>query len=472
MLNPRIAGGLALAAAGTAVGLWLVSPRSLEVQLAAASDGSSAPTQVWYFFRSADCKTGSTRFDTLNAVARAPGVNLRAVMLDAPPDSMLAMQLAKQFGAEFSVVPDLSGKWSNVLSHAKLTPPFFAQHVHSGVTIVRHPKAIERLLVALIPAADLSLRKRSTTSLRDRRTIVPLTPTLEWTVPAAGGHRSAGELLSIRDSLIVIFDYADMALKAYSADGVEQWKQQDAGSGSVFMTPFDLQSSETGFELLDGGSGRVYTISPSGHIVRNRRVPSGTVRAASVRNHSIAAVVELSDASYIAVVDSAGRVIRRIQAPEALAQTHYLARESFVTTLPGSDTIVQVFRRHGAFRLGDVRKGHLAMLPGADSIPFPFAMSWRSHKGVVITRLDPAAPEAARRVAALGSRLFILSSGINRKAGRVIDVYDRNTVGYQGSFLLPKEGTALAALGQDLVVLHPGHAGTVVARYPHVTSGR
>jgi hypothetical protein len=282
-------------------------------------------------------------------------------------------------------------------------------------------------------------------------------------------------LLRVAGRTLVILDYGDTQVKAFSLDGRPLWRFGTLGQGPWELSaPSDLQLTPTGrVYIADHGNSRVTVLDPAG--ARLRMVP---VRL------PIRRILPGSDGGFLGAVgsgphwdrfDAAGNRLGAAPVPEALAGLGHLVTEP-VNAVLGPGRSVVAFRWSDWLLVLDELGRVTASSRGPERLDFPATISYKGFAAkegeITISRVSPGATWAALSVAAVGSQIWVLFIGSGRDAGRLIDVYEGTTAAYQGSLRLPGRPIALAGVGEGQVVALYDDPEPRVDRLTWVPAGR
>lgn len=285
-----------------------------------------------------------------------------------------------------------------------------------------------------------------------------------------------GDPLSIRGSPgggFLVADWADFAIRAFSATGQPIWRFGRSGAGPGEFLRFDDVEYEPDGRILvlDNDNLRVTFLDSNGGLVGSLRLPQGEVRELMPSSFSpgdrVVTPRDTGEALWLAI-SSAGRVTRR-GPPSPFAFNEPIEAESWATPLPGGGAAI-VFRWSSQMIVlgsdGDIR----AVIDGIEPIQFAEATNEYPDTEIAgfritrVTRIDrETAIPGAEAVAGGASRLFVLFNGATEDAGRIVDTYAVSDGRYLGSYRLPDRTY------RDIAVLTDGRLATLDAElYPTV----
>ncbi len=287
----------------------------------------------------------------------------------------------------------------------------------------------------------------------ERRSILPGTWTSRTIVRGEVLLRPV--LLRVAGGTVVIVDYGDTQVKAFSLDGRPQWRFGTPGQGPWELTaPSDLQVSATGeVYLADHGNSRVTVLDGKG--TRRRMVP---VRL------PIRRILPAGDGGFLGAVgsgphwdrfDAKGNRLGPAAVPAPLAGLGHLATEP-VNAVLGAGRSAVAFRWSDWLLILDEQGRVTASTRGPERFDFPATLSYKGYAAkegeVTITRVTPDATWSALSVTAVGSQVWVLFVGATKDRGGLIDSYDRVTAAYQGSLRLPGRPLAVAGVADHQIV--------------------
>jgi hypothetical protein len=265
-------------------------------------------------------------------------------------------------------------------------------------------------------------------------------------------------LLRVTGRTLVILDYGDTQVKAFSLDGRPLWRFGTLGQGPWELSaPSDLQVSATGdVYIADHGNSRVTVLDGNG--ARLRMVP---VRLPVRR------ILPAGDGGFLGAVgsgphwdrfDAKGNRLGPVPVPAPLAGLGHLVTEP-VNTVLGAGRSAVAFRWSDWLLILDEYGRVTASSRGPERYDFPPTVSYKGHTAaegeIIISKVSPDATWAALSVTAVGTRIWVLFLGATRDVGRLMDSYDGTTAAYQGSLRLPGRPIAMAGVAErQLVALY------------------
>lgn len=421
--------------------------------------------QVLFLFRPSDCASGAFTFDTLNVIAEQPGVVVRAVMLDAPPDTNLASQLAEQFGARFRIEVDQSRRWSRAITASHLVLPLLVVRDERGIISISHAAGDTQSSVLLTGLAGGSDALRRGLSQRPkappRRVFVKRNLQLvRRLVGASNADLQRPELVAASPTGdAIVYDYATRRVSLVSMTGYVEWSYGDRDRDSTFVNPTDLKVGGDIITLVDPAARSLTQLALDGRLLRRIRMMRGVHQIVLLAHGEFAGYETTNQEALGAVFDSSGRVVGELPTTPELLRLLNPVRATRIASLPGSDSIAIVYQRAGFISLANPRGGAPSLLEGVEAIPFPRMIGWKEPDGQVTLRVDPNAPLGALAVQADADRVFVLFAGMTDNASRLIDVYRRRDGKYVESYLLPEKAIAFARTPHGFVTVSESVAG-------------
>jgi len=417
---------------------------------------------VWYFVRASDCQFAAPRIAALNAMDMHRDTQVVGVLVDPPHDSADAVRVAASFGTTFRLVSDTDGRWARALAREGHAMPVSLVRVRGEIAAIASlgdglsSRSAVLDLAGISPHSITSLDSSGTAdTLLGARRFLPGSPT------RTASYRGGSEARLVRPELLAAeqgggvyaYDYEDRLLKAFTSDGRLRWTYGRAERGdSVFSNPTDIKIDSQGNILLpDIRSNTLSVIAPSGRLVRRTPMQHSVMRIVPAAGGAIWGFDPSSDSVAGFLFDVSGRILRTVPVPAYLRRVPAIARASFAAALPGSDSIAMVHQYAGAVSLWNPATGAGTVAAGIESIGFPEALSWKVPGGGTLHRISPRAIEAARGVTADQTRIYVLFRGGTSLAGRLIDVYSRNSGQYEGSYRFPEPVAAIARVPEGFV---------------------
>lgn len=316
------------------------------------------------------------------------------------------------------------------------------------------------LVLLITGACDESARKEpdlsvaTATSASSRHWTTATWDTV-WTV---GGELEDSlvmlpRLLRVAAGGPIIFDDGSNAVRAFRRDGTFRWVFGRTGSGpQEFRGVRDVATHPDGsLALVDPPNNRITVLNGSGQFVRSIPLDAvGHVETILYLPRTRGYIAQTMDPQQPLVhLDSTGRVMKRLEFPQELAELNPMARQGL---LAGSgETWTFAFTMGPAWLRYDNTRFE-AIEPYIETLRFPEVISSRDGE-FVTTKLADYHPCSACSITAVDGELQVLFGGHtgNRKA--LIDRYDLRSGDYLGSLLLPGPAYAIAGDGDMLFLL-------------------
>jgi hypothetical protein len=410
----------------------------------AGVDGSK--NELWYFFRLEDCKVGDRQIRALNNINAQGRVVVRGVLLDVPTDSTERRDLARTFGATFTLTMDTDRVWSRDLAAAGYSPPLYAVRDNDRLTAVLTPQsgAWARLRVE-DPVQSMLDRQTSDVTLRDGRR--PLIPSLRHvdSIMSSTEQRLINPFLVAADrDRIYVVDFGDHLIKAFSTGGRLLWTYGDLNRGQLNLAvPTSLTLNTAGqLVVFDAPEGMIIRLRRDGILVDTTRVRRPVQRVVETErgywgfdplNEKIAALR----------LDATGRPEQAFPLPAPFADVDQMSRATVVAGLPGSDSAVVGYQNNDYLALWG-GAGAPRMARGVEDTPIPPTISWTLPNGDKRLRLAPSAVDGTMAITTDSQSVYVLYGGTTPRAHRVVDVYDRRSMVYRGTYELSKAAVAIA----------------------------
>ncbi len=271
----------------------------------------------------------------------------------------------------------------------------------------------------------------------------------------------------------VVTDWADFAIRAFSAAGEPLWRFGRSGQGpGEFVRFLDVEYDRDGQLLvLDDENERLTVLDSIGALVGSLRLPKGGTRQVMPSSFSNGdrVVMPRDDGATLWIAISGARSVRETGPASPFRFDNPIEGEAWATPLPDGGAAI-TFRWSSQMILlapdGEIR----ATVDGVEPIPFAKAVTEypdvviEGFRTISVTRIDrEAATPAARSVAADASRVFVLFNGSSEDAGRILDTYAVSDGSYLGSYRLPDHAY------RDITILADGRLATLdVELYPAV----
>lgn len=262
-------------------------------------------------------------------------------------------------------------------------------------------------------------------------------------------------LLAVSSELVVMYDYADAALRAVDLRGADRWRFGRAGRGPwEFENPTDLKMDVEGnVWVLDAPARRITIVSAAGKGRRMIQLRAGIERFGILKSGGFWGVPLEGRASLVGEFDSTGTVVKRISLPAWLDSTSRMSTDMRTTvSADGTHRVVGMYYSGELFDIdpsGTVREIQNVQ-PGIR----PKSIQ-RTMGGTTATRLDPKTVASFRSISSDERRLYVLSSDVREEQrGVLVDRYDLRTGKYESSEMLPLAATRIAATSQGYIVIN------------------
>lgn len=282
-------------------------------------------------------------------------------------------------------------------------------------------------------------------------------------------------LLRAAGGRLVLLDYGDTQVKAFSLQGRPLWQFGRLGQGPWELSaPSDLQLTPAGgVYIADHANSRVTVLDPAGTPLRMvpMRLP-------------IRRILPGADGGYLGAVgsgphwdrfDAAGNQLGPAPVPAPLTGLGHLVTEP-VNAVLGPGRSVVAFRWSDWLLILDDDGRVTASSRGPERLDFPATISYKGFAAkegeITISRVSPGATWAALSVTAVGSQIWVLFVGATKDRGGLIDSYDRVTAAYQGSLRLPGRPISVAGMGEWQIVALYDDPEPRVDRLTWVPAGR
>jgi hypothetical protein len=248
---------------------------------------------------------------------------------------------------------------------------------------------------------------------------------------------AADEVAADREGFWVL-DRPGHRVARFSWDGALQWYAGDRGAGpGEFLNPREVDADERGRAwVLDVGTGRISGFGPDGSLVHE--VPLRNLEALPT-----SFAVSPEGEVHPVVVDRSGAVRQgpALSIPDAEGAWGFAFQGRAVRGGEGDRWIYAFTMGDGMFRMEDLAPvGDRILYP--EWIPFPRMIEEVERSGdrtVTVRRLGE--PNfAAGSVAAARGRILVHFIGSTPERGRLLDLFDLETGGYEGTVLLPRMG--------------------------------
>jgi len=266
------------------------------------------------------------------------------------------------------------------------------------------------------------------------------------------------QLLAVDESTLYVFDYGDLALKAFSLRGDPRWTLGRAGGGpGEFRNPTDLKATPRGVWVIDPGNVRLTLVSHEGAVLETLTMGREISTAIPQPDGSLLGFGATSPFLVHLAPDGSAHDSSLI--PETLVGTHPLLREAYAAAAPTGEGMLGF--RWSSRRLL-IAGGRVQVFDGVEPRPIPTLVQSRVQ-GNLVTKVDPEAREAVLSAAGWAGASYFLYGGRTEHAGRIVDAYRVVDGAYLASWLLPRKGVQLAVVGDAfaLLVRYPAPAVVV-----------
>lgn len=256
------------------------------------------------------------------------------------------------------------------------------------------------------------------------------------------------------DSVAVVVDFGDRAVKGFSQSGRHLWTYAKPGRGPAEIAApaaMSVDSRGRGW-LADRGTGRAYAFSSAGRLVESVTLGQMAERAVALGDQSLLVVPSLDSGLFVFPYSGGqARVPRRLADGRLTASAGRMARAgAFVVGLPGGRAAV-AFADASVVALVSA-SGTITERVGPIGQPFPGVN--RVAIGGGRFREVPDAPNGpvAVDISASGGLLYVQSTLVRKRTSRGeavsrIDVYDANSGIYAHSIDAPVAAEQVAIRG-------------------------
>ncbi len=305
--------------------------------------------------------------------------------------------------------------------------------------------------------APLTFETRRTPVARPpKRTFLPV----EWTktVLVEGSLDSdllKPGLLDSRGTMLYLFDYGDLSVRAYDAKGQALWRVGRQGQGpGEFDNPTDLKVDARGrVWLTDPANARITVIDARGHLVRTIPTTARVERILPLSTGGFVGFGPSGNATGFARYDSLA------QTPDAVIHPAWMDTASPVVS--GLRVAQSPDGRSAA--IGQVHSGRILLMQStaggareipvveSQTLPRPIMSSPRAR--VTVTRRPKDARPLIQAITADTAFVYVLFSGATEERGRIVDRYQLRDGTYGGSYRLPESVDDITAIDGGFAVL-------------------
>lgn len=321
------------------------------------------------------------------------------------------------------------------------------------------------LLSALSPVRTLGRQERprknggASTDTASRHWIRGTWLPIDTTAPVGNVLREPGLVALLSDSQIVVFDYGDHTLRAFSLNGNLEWTLDGPGGvPATFVNVLSLAVDRSRrIWTAEENPGRVSIIDRLGRVDKVLGGMPGIRRALPLSHDSYLAL--FPDSPLPRLYDSTGALLRTVALPPPIETVSGLAGESwFATASNGRPVLAFIWSDRFVMLPADLRQARAHR--GIERVDFPTVDELTVNiggKAVESWRVDSSAVPAAASLSVDRNRIFVLFAGEKGTANRfrILDTYSADSGSYLGSYLLPEPAAQVAIRGNTVVMLAP-----------------
>lgn len=315
-----------------------------------------------------------------------------------------------------------------------------------------------RLLLAWVLLSPLAVRSSvlvAQSSLKERRIVA-----IKWTKePVVQGQLDSEllrpELLAARDSVVIVYDYGDNAVKAFGAGGVVLWRFGRAGRGpGEFVNPTDLQVDQDGLVwLTDPPVSRVTILNAQGRLLRSIQMATAVERVLPLSDGKFLGFAHAGGKPSFTRFNASGKVEGVVRHPAWLDTVPSLVSELRMTASPDGRSIGVGSYYSGRLLVMDSKATMLKPVAAVESYDFPKPIEYAPSKQMTVRRLPPDARPTIRSVTADAQFLYSLVYGRSDQRGRIVDMYRLADGAYHGSMILPQSVSSIAVTERGFAAL-------------------
>jgi outer membrane protein assembly factor BamB len=262
----------------------------------------------------------------------------------------------------------------------------------------------------------------------------------------------ASSLVVAKGDTIVMYDYGDTSMKAFSlASGARLWKTGRAGGGpGEFANPTSLSVGPNGkLWIYDPEQDRMSIFTGSGKLEREFRPSFQPGRLVRSGNRSIALHIRESK-QFAAVVDDAGKRVRDMAVPTWVSGLDELGRDLFAGT--SNEFWVGGFIYTGRLIAGSSTNDVVFELPAIQTQAAMRDTVFSPRPGMIVRKPNPKAKSVVRSISVLDGTVFVYGWSLS-KTERYLDVYDLRTRKYVKSYVLPSTVAKIAVTRAGVAAL-------------------
>ncbi len=263
------------------------------------------------------------------------------------------------------------------------------------------------------------------------------------------------------DSLVVIYDFGDFAVKAFRKDGALAWRFGRQGQGpKEFGAVVDLQRDQLGrLWVTDASNLRVLILGLDGVLIRQITMSSQVWSALPARADTFYAKLPLRTSFYDIFAPSGEQAVH-LPIPKQLLPLDYNQAVMNAVVSP-SGVAIAALRWGSVFYVMDLSSRKVGEYVGMDSIAPAPAIAQKieirdSHnkpQTVLGHRMDPASEPVYEGVAIDREHAYLLVKGSTANARRIVDQHRLLDGVYEGSYLLPAKVQQIARTPHGFAVL-------------------
>jgi hypothetical protein len=256
---------------------------------------------------------------------------------------------------------------------------------------------------------------------------------------------------------LLVSDAGDLSVRALNAgNGVERWRVGRYGRGPwEFVAPPLLIGTWAEPVALEAAVGRIHefrklSARATSQMIRDRQWTTGCVlRPNALITQSSSSPVGMS--YYVSQFGDEARVADSFPHPiERLQHVGFFVRQTPLAQVDDSSCAF-IPAYHGEFALMDAT-GTFEHGFAVESLP-PAEMSVEKTERGARYSVARGAVAGYLDARAWRDKLLILFEGRSRDKGKLLDVYNRRTLRYEGTILLPVRATRIAVSGDTIAIL-------------------
>jgi len=267
--------------------------------------------------------------------------------------------------------------------------------------------------------------------------------------------------LAALDSLLVVYDFGDFAVKGFRRDGSLAWRFGRKGHGpGEFEAVADLQVDQSGdIWVTDASNLRIVILHPNGQLARQVTLVDQVWSALPARDKAFFAKRPLRTPFYDRL-DSTGAQTQHLQLPKVFTGLDYNQAVQNAASGRWGFAVTALRWASNVFVI-DLTSGNVREFLGIDSLLPAGAISQRikvpdghgKPQAAVGHRIDPKASPVNEGVTLDHSYVYLLIRGAADRTRRVIDRHRLSDGSYDGSFVLPSKAAAIVRTARGFAVL-------------------